>query len=115
MDVDIKPITLYSGSGDHASDLLKQSNRLSDLVPQHSPVILPAFTKEVHSPLTQDKADGIVPTTPPIESNSNSKSLEAGSVTKEPAIKIQEDEITGTPNTKHYKQYTNNFEHSLQT
>jgi hypothetical protein len=106
------------------SDLLKQSSRLSDLVSQHAPILLSAFSKEVHGPnsVSLDKDDKV-----------NSGTIKTGVDFDVPKsyhnanMVPSSDEIVKAPHSgsgnnapshvaqSPYVQYTANFEHSLQT
>jgi hypothetical protein len=107
------------------SDLLKQSSRLSDLVSQHAPVLLSAFSKEMHGPnsasLDKDEKvnSGTIKTgvdfdVPKSDHNANMV-LTSDEILKVPHSGSGNNNASSHATQSPYVQYTANFEHSLQT
>lgn len=119
MEVDLR---LQSGSP--GSELLKQSNRLSDLVSEHVPTLLSAFAKEVHMfrpPCIHTEADQLSIKSVDSSSAADSKhgtDMESQGTSSE--VKKSEPPKSAVPvgdveSHYNYNQYTTKFVHSLQT
>ena len=112
-------------TGDPGSELLKQSNRLSDLVSEKIPTILSAFTKEVRDlhPAKQAETDKLS-----LNSNEDEFASEGrqgngadtdsagGDLKKSDSSKQKSSTAVGDVESHYnYNQYTTAFVHSLQT
>lgn len=117
-------IDLRLQSGSPGAELLKQSNRLSDLVSEHMPTVLSAFAKEVHrfqSPCTHTEADKLcmqsVDSSSAIDSK-HGKDIENQGTSSE----VNKSDPLGSAvpmgdveSHYNYNQYATKFVHSLQT